>query len=208
MMAVNSFRVAVREAEWAKSFPAISMRDAVIAACQRIAGFWLLTARYRACCILPIYKLNVQALTLAHRRLPPIEEFILKCLGLNIVSVEGMKDFLGLEEEVIKSALVNLAQTERIALTAPRGKQAWALTAKGRATLETAELVSPEESTFPLHFDIITRKPALYRFQEPLKHKEALEEGLKEIEQGPRKHPQPGEISPLVILKAGGQPAW
>ncbi len=172
--------------------------DQIIARYKQRSGFRL--ADY-AEVALPIYKLNVQALTLAHRRLPPIEEFILKCLGLNIVSVEAMKDFLGLEEEVIKSALVNLAQTESIALTAPRGKQAWALTAKGRATLETAELVTPEESTFPLHFDIITRKPALYRFQEPLKHKEALEEGLKEIEQGPRKHPQPGEISPLAIEK-------
>ena len=150
---------------------------------------------------LPIYSLNVQALTLAHKRLPPIEEFILKCLALNITSIEGIREFLGLEDEVIKSALVTLAQTESIALTAPRGRQAWALTGKGRATLDTAELVSPEERTFSLHFDIITRKPILYRFQKPFKHKEALEEGLKEIELGPRKHPQTNEISPSAIEK-------
>jgi hypothetical protein len=45
---------------------------------------------------------------------------------------------------VIKSALVTLAQTESIALTAPRGRQAWTLTPKGRTTLDTAELVLPK----------------------------------------------------------------
>jgi hypothetical protein len=148
---------------------------------------------------LPIYTLNVQALTLAHRRLPPIQEFVLRCLALNIPSIGEMTAFLGLEEEVIKSALVTLAQTESIALTAPHGKQSWSLTPKGRITLETAELVLPEERTFPLHFDIITRKPVLFRFQKPLKHREAMEEGLKEIDAGPRKHPQLAEISPHVI---------
>lgn len=172
--------------------------EQIIARYKQRSGFRL--ADY-AEVALPIYALNVQALTLAHRRLPPIEEFILKCLALNISSVEGIKEFLGLEEAVLKSALVNLVQTDSVALTAPRGKQAWALTTKGKATLSTAELVAPEERTFSLHFDIITRKPALYRFQKPFKHKEALDEGLKEIEQGPRKHPQPGEISPLAIEK-------
>lgn len=170
--------------------------DQIIARHKQRNGFRL--ADY-AEVALPIYTLNVQALTLAHRRLPPIEEFVLKCLAFNISSVDGMREFLGLEEGVIKSALVTLAQTESIALTAPHGRQGWTLTAKGRTTLDTAELVLPEERTFPLHFDIITRKPVLYRFQKPLKHREALEDGLKEIEIGARKHPQLGEISPLAI---------
>jgi hypothetical protein len=105
-------------------------------------------------------------------------------------TVGEIRDFLGLEEEVVKSALIKLAQTESIALTAPRGKQAWTLTSKGRATLQTAELIAPEEQTFPIQFDIITRKPVLYWFQKPLKHKELIDEGLKEIEITPRKHPQ------------------
>jgi len=148
---------------------------------------------------LPIYTLNVQALTLAHRRLAPIDEFVLKCLALNISSIEEMISFLGLEEEVIKSALVALAQTESIALTAPHGKQSWTLTAKGRATLEASELILPEQRTFPLHFDIMTRKPVLFRFQTPLKHREAEHEGLRVIETGARKHPELSEVSPHAI---------
>lgn len=171
-------------------------REQIIARYKQRSGFHL--ADY-AEVGLPIYTVNVQALTLAHRRLPPIEEFILKCLAFNISSTEEMKRFLGLEEEVIKSALVILAQTESIALTAQRGKQAWVLTSKGRTTLEAAELVSPEQRSFSIHFDALTRKPSLYRFQKPLKHKELTDEGLKEIEQIPPRRPQANEITPLGI---------
>jgi hypothetical protein len=128
-----------------------------------------------------------------------VEEFILRSLALNISTVQEIKEFLGLEEEVLKSALVNLAQTESVALTAPSGRQTWTLTSKGRATLQMSEVVAPEEQTFSIQFDIITRKPALYRFQKLLKHKEFTDEGLKEIEITPRKHPQPSEITPLGI---------
>lgn len=172
--------------------------DQIIARYKQRSGFRL--ADY-AEVGLPIYTLNVQALTLAHKRLPPIEEFILRCLAFNISSTEEMKRFLGLEEEVIKFGLINLAQTESIALTASRGTQAWVLTSKGRTTLSAAELVSPEQRSFPIHFDALTRKPTLYRFQKPLKHKDLTNDGLKEIEQIPPRRPQPNEISPLGIEK-------
>ncbi len=148
---------------------------------------------------LPIYTLNVQALTLAHKRLPPTEEFILRCLAMNLNVVGQMSNYLGLEEEIIKGALANLYQTENVALTAERGIQSWVLTTKGRATLETAELVSPEERTISIHFDAITRKPTLYRFQKPLKHSQLADETLIEIEQVPPRQPQQSEISAFEI---------
>lgn len=148
---------------------------------------------------LPIYSVNAQALTMAHRRLPPIEEFILRCLSKNICSTTELSQFLGLEEEVIKSALAGLAQTDSIALTAPKGMQAWTLTNKGNSTLETAELVIPEERSIPVHFDALTRKPTLYRFQRPMRHHELEDEGLIEIEQIPPKRPQLSEITPFGI---------
>ncbi|HLM81991.1 MAG TPA: hypothetical protein VK302_15400 [Terriglobales bacterium] len=148
---------------------------------------------------LPIYSINVQALTMAHRRLPPIEEFVLRCLSMNIRSAAELSHFLGLEDQVIKSALAGLAQTDSIALTAPRGKQTWTLTSKGKATIETAEMVIPEERTIPIHFDALTRKPTLYRFQRPLKHRELEDEGLIEIDQIPPKRPQLLDITPFGI---------
>jgi hypothetical protein len=145
---------------------------------------------------LPVYSVNVQVLTLAHKRLPPIEEFLLRCLSMNLSSVDEISQYLGLTREVLKPAFANLAQTENIALAAQQGMQSWTLTKKGNATLQASEIIAPEERTFQIHFDAILRKPTLYRYQKPLKHKELGEEGLIEIEIYPPKRPQLDEISP------------
>lgn len=145
---------------------------------------------------LPVYSLNIQVLTLAHKRLPPIEEFLLRCLSMNLCSVEEISEYLGLTREVLKPAFANLAQTENIALTAQHGMQAWSLTKKGHTTLQASEIIAPEQRTFQIQFDAILRKPTLYRFQKPFKRRELDEEGLVEIETYPPKRPQLNEISP------------
>ena len=145
---------------------------------------------------LPVYSLNAQVLTLAHKRLPPIEEFLLRCLSMSLSSVDEISKYLGLTREVLKPAFATLAQTENIALSAHEGLQSWTLTKKGNATLQASEIIAPEQRTFQIHFDAILRKPTLYRYQKPLKHKELIEEGLLEIEIYPPKRPQLNEISP------------
>lgn len=144
---------------------------------------------------LPVYTLNVDAVTLAHKRVPPIEEFLMRSVAMSLSTIEELGAYLGLSQEVLKPALANLYQSENIALTAIQGRQRWTLTAKGRATLESAEIVVPEQSTFPVHFDAILRKPTLFRFQTLLKYKDLKEEGLIEIEVYPPRRPQVEEIS-------------
>ena len=144
---------------------------------------------------LPVYSLNMEVLTLFHKRIPAIEEFLLRCMAMNLYSVDEISQYLGLSREVLRPAFANLAQTENIALTAERGIQSWALTQKGRITLDSNEIIAPEERTFPIHFDAIFRKPTLYRFQKLLKYKDIKEEGLVEIEIYPQKRPQLSEIS-------------
>jgi hypothetical protein len=145
---------------------------------------------------LPVYSLNVQVLTLAHKRLPPVDEFLLRCLAMDLSSVDEISRYLGLTRDVLKASFASLAQTENIALTAKEGLQVWSLTKKGRATLQASEIIAPESRTFQIHFDAILRKSTLYRFQEPIKHRELDEEGLIEIEVYPPKRPQLPEISP------------
>ena len=144
---------------------------------------------------LPVYTVNVDAVTLAHKRVPPIEEFLMRSVAMSLSTIEELGAYLGLSQEVLKPALANLYQSENIALTALQGRQRWTLTAKGRATLESAEIVVPEQSTFPVHFDAILRKPTLFRFQTLLKYKDLKEEGLIEIEVYPPRRPQVEEIS-------------
>ena len=104
--------------------------------------------------------------------MPVIEEFLLRCLAMNLSSVDEISQYLGLNRELLRPAFANLALTETIALTAESGIQSWALTQKGRTTLNSNEIIAPEERTFPIHFDAICRRPTLYRFQRPLKYKE------------------------------------
>src|SRR4051794_8638187 len=102
---------------------------------------------------MPVYTVNVISLTMSHKRVPPIEEFLLRCIEMGIGDMPNLVGYLGVVEEVLRPALVKLAQTEHIALTARTGKNSWNLTSKGRRTLETAELIIPEERTIPIVFD-------------------------------------------------------
>src|SRR5258708_6188045 len=66
---------------------------------------------------LPVYSINVNALTLAHKPISPIDEFVLRCIGMNMSQREELVSFLGLADEVIRPVLASLAQSEQIALT-------------------------------------------------------------------------------------------
>src|ERR1700674_3122867 len=113
--------------------------------------------------------------------------------------ITDMASFLGINEEVISPALSSLAQTENIALTAMTGRQSWILTSRGKTTLETAELVTPEGRTFSIQFDAILRKPSLFRPHLLLEYKELRQESLIEIELYPPKRPTLTEIAPADL---------
>src|SRR6267154_1588388 len=113
---------------------------------------------------LPIYSVTIRALTLSRKPIPPIDEFVLKCIDRGLRSTAQISEFLGLDEAVIKSTLVNLAQMDCIALIpgANSRNQILRLTRKGKTTLQTAEIEEPEEREFKLHYDGLLRKAAWY----------------------------------------------
>src|SRR5262249_31770988 len=113
---------------------------------------------------LPIYSVTVRALSIARKKIPPTEEFVLKCLDRGLSLPEEIAAFLGLEQHVVKGILIDLAQSESIALIAEAGtrNQSLRLTQKGRLTLEKAETQVPEERIFALHYDALLRRPAWY----------------------------------------------
>jgi hypothetical protein len=73
---------------------------------------------------LPAYTLNIEAVTMAHRRISPIDEFVLKSISIGISTAAEISEYLGLSDEVLTPALATLAQTENIALAAVSGQQA------------------------------------------------------------------------------------
>jgi hypothetical protein len=147
---------------------------------------------------LPVYKLTFQALTQLRKPIPPIEEYVLKSIDAGLASEEDIGAFLGIEELIIKDAMINLRMSENIDLIAPDDSriQVWKLTKKGVITLRDAKVIVPEERTFDINFDGLLRYPCWYgRFESYLlKPKDLRIKEIIEIEAFPNKPPELSDI--------------
>jgi hypothetical protein len=152
---------------------------------------------------LPIYSVNVRALTIARKKISPTDEFVLKCLDQELSSSTEIASFLGLPETVIKGILINLAQSESIALIAADGSrdQSLRLTQKGRFTLEKAEIEVPEERIFSLHYDALLKRPILYGRMETLKFEELKARQFIEIQAFPTKRPRVSDLDVAQLAR-------
>ena len=141
---------------------------------------------------LPIYQVTIRALTLSRKPIPPIDEFVLKCIDRGLHRTAEISEFLGLSEKVVKNTLVSLTQMDSIALIPEPGSrvQSLRLTRKGKTSLQTAETEEPEEREFNLHFDGLIRKAAWYERYEVLRFDELRTLGLIEINAYPPRRPQ------------------
>jgi hypothetical protein len=148
---------------------------------------------------LPVYSVNVNALTLAHKRISPIEEFVLRSIALCMSTQEELMSFLGLPVEVVRPALASLAQGDQIALAARGARNGWVLTDNGRNALEKARLVVAEERTIPIVFDALLRQVTSLKTETLLQFKQLKEEGRIEIQIHPPKRPKVEEISAVHI---------
>lgn len=158
-------------------------------------GFDLVSCREVA---LPVYKITVQALTLLRKQIPPIEEYVLKSIEAGLSSEEDIGSFIGLEQLIVRDAMVNLRMSDDIDLIAPDSSQmqVWKLTKKGEVTLRDAKIIVPEERTFDINFDGLLRQPRWYGRLEYrlLKPKELRNQGIIEIEPFPKKPPEFSDV--------------
>lgn len=148
---------------------------------------------------LPVYSVNVNALTLAHKRISPIEEFVLRSIAMGMATQEELMSFLGLPIEVVRPALASLAQGDQIALAARGSRNGWVLTDNGKSALEKARLVVAEERTVPVVFDALLRRVTSLKTEALFQFKDLKDEGRIEIQIHPPKRPKLEEISPVHI---------
>jgi len=158
-------------------------------------GFDLVSSREVG---LPVYKVTLQALTQIRKPIPPIEEYVLKAMDVGLNSEADIGGFLGLEQEILKDAMINLRMSEDIDLIAPEGSsmQVWQLTEKGKRTLKDAQTIVPEERTFDLNFDGLLRKARWYGKWEKslLKPIDLRQQEIIEIDPSPKKPPELPDI--------------
>ncbi|MBC6481731.1 MAG: hypothetical protein GDA56_32200 [Hormoscilla sp. GM7CHS1pb] len=158
-------------------------------------GFDLVSSREVG---LPVYKVTLQAICQIRKQIPPIEEYVLKAMDVGLNSEADIGGFLGLEQEILKDAMINLRMSEDIDLIAPEGSsmQVWQLTKKGKITLKEAQTIVPEERTFDLNFDGLLRKARWYGKWENslLKPRDLRQQEIIEIDPSPNKRPELPDI--------------
>src|SRR5260370_36999230 len=152
---------------------------------------------------LPVYLLSVRALTLARKRISPIEEFVLKAVDAGLQSAADVSGFLGLQERIVNGTLADLALSESVNLLPITGSlnQSLRLTKKGRKSLELAETVEPEERTFQIYFDGIIRAVAWYGAVPLMKYRDLSDQGLFEMPATQQQRPQVEDLRIQDIQK-------
>lgn len=106
---------------------------------------------------LPLYRLTVDAVTMAHRGLPPIKEFVMKAAAAGLATLPEISGFLGLEELPVRAVLGQL-RDEGLASVDDAG-QSVVLLDKGKAVLEKQRESAPQDEMLVFLFDGLLRKP-------------------------------------------------
>ncbi|WP_027582895.1 hypothetical protein [Bradyrhizobium sp. Ai1a-2] len=132
---------------------------------------------------LPVFKIYIIASLLLHTPLPPIFEFVLRCVKLGVDTCGEISACLGIPSRMVDQALKALYRAEELAFVPNDLSEAdrFILTRKGERTVTSLEQILPELQTLPIYFDGLTRKPIAPPAIQLLKGKEAVDFGLKEI---------------------------
>lgn len=152
---------------------------------EELGGFELVDY---AECALPLWQLGVEAISIAHKRLQPIKEFSLRALDAGLAE-EELPGFLGLDEAVVRGALIDLERDKLLART-----DTMMVTDAGRKVLsEGFEL--PLQEQIQILFDGILRVPIAAQPAE-LAWPRDIEEGVvAEIAATPTDRPQISDIN-------------
>jgi hypothetical protein len=145
---------------------------------------------------LPFWRLRLKGFVLQRKPIDPIGEFILKAIHCGLQTEGELSGFLGLRGEALRGVLSELLRSEDIHLGAVEGgrRHTWALTTKGRKTLEDAETVVPEEQSFEVDFDGLLRCVAA-PIHDDYAPKQLRDLGWLEIPPSPVKPPELGDLS-------------
>lgn len=107
---------------------------------------------------IPAYLLQIRAQMLGAEPLPPVEQFILKCLDAGLDTSKQISGALGLPQIVLVAALENLEKQGCVIIIPARDQDSEKIriTQKGRRLLSELSLQIPREETFSICQDGLT----------------------------------------------------
>jgi hypothetical protein len=162
---------------------------------------------------LPIYRLTVDSVTMAHREIPPIKEFVMRSVAIGIDSESKVAGFLGLDEATVHATFDQLCGDRHVSLSDSDDGSSAALLDRGREVLAKARESSPQDEMLVFLFDRLMRKPVRLGAEQLLAPANVDSQQMIEIRSYPADGPEIGDLSISDVLQvleqqAGGRAAF
>ncbi len=159
---------------------------------------------------LPLYRLVIDVVTMAHRPIPPIKEFVMRSIAAGLVTEGEVAGFLGLDEAVA-SAVFQQLSSERYATLDTDGHAA--LSERGTKALAQARESSPQDEMLVLLYDRLLCKPVRVAPQNLLAPSAVDPAAVVEIRPYPAEGPDVAalplaEVSQVLAKQVGGFAAF
>jgi len=160
---------------------------------------------------LPIYRLTVEAVTMLHRPIPPIKEFVMKAIEAGFRDVGSVGGFLGLDELTVKATIEEL-EKDRYS-TELDEESGSVLTERGRSVLRAARESSPQNETLVFLYDRLLLKPVRLSPDQWVAPQSVNPQQMIEIRPYPAEGPtlsdlQLPDVAHVLQQEAGGRTAF
>lgn len=153
---------------------------------------------------LPIFVVPIDAIVIASKPLPLVDEFLLRSIVEGIDTLQDLLGFLGLDGSFVTKRLGELVGEDLLSYAPGDDGQARAsLTEKGKDALKKVMVVQPKRESFNIAIDGITRRHLANRPRRLLAARDVRAFGLVEIRAFPEdKAPEFPEIAQMDLTAA------
>lgn len=150
---------------------------------------------------LPIFRLTLEAVTLAQRRIPTIQEFAMRCAELDITALGDIASTLGLKLDVVEASSSALIDAGYATFAGSDADRSIRLTEVGEARLKDAVEEMPQDETLVIDYDAILRVPIRLPAETVVRASDLRGYGAVEIRPYPADPPSITELSIADVVK-------
>jgi DNA-binding MarR family transcriptional regulator len=145
---------------------------------------------------LPIFRLTLEAVTMAHRSMPTIQEFAVRCIALGETRETDIARMLGLKVDVVVGA-INILISDGYVTRQPSDDASYSfeLTDAGEERLGTDRLEVPQEEMIVIDYDGVRRVPLRLTGESVVRAAELQGIGAVQIRPYPAEPPAVDELS-------------
>ena len=151
---------------------------------------------------LPVFRLTLDAITMAHKSMPTIQEFVLRALSLDETTEAGIARMLGLKDEIVAASINALVSDGYVARQLSPGLEpAFKLTDAGELRLTQEREEVPQDEMLVIDYDAIRRIPFRLTGESVVRASELAASGSIQIRPYPADAPAIEELNLLEVSK-------